>query len=116
MVDALKLLLEKLLLMTRPQNVLLLRELSQASPFRRACVCVVVSAFVSEVEQHMLFLMFFSCCVIEAENILKKQLCTFGLIELVDNSSRHGCRRLGWLPWSASGIFGRTKGGGRVDS
>jgi hypothetical protein len=54
----------------------------QASPFRRACVCVVVSALVSEVEQYMLFLMFFRCCVIEAESILKIQLCTFGLIEL----------------------------------
>jgi hypothetical protein len=74
----------------------------QTSPFRRACVCVVVSAFVSEVEQNMLFLMFFSCCVIESESILKKKLCTFGFIEVFDNSCRHGCRRLVYLtgPWS----------------
>jgi hypothetical protein len=43
----------------------------------------------------MLFLMFLSCCVIEAARILKKKLCTFGLIELVDNCGRHGCRQLG---------------------
>jgi hypothetical protein len=41
--------------------------------------------------------MFFSCCVIEAESILKKKLCTFGFIEVFDNSCRHGCRRLGYL-------------------